>query len=154
MSWPCFSIAVISLSRLGYLEDREAAPGTDPKEGLPMDDWETWHLKKVPGGFEFTLEGTTLPETNIAPKKLGVGWISFWDGLFAEETIPTKHEKENRRLESAGCEKDMLGDRHVFVWLETMTLCGKDVSFQVQTKYHGRQEPSTVFFAKGRSAEK
>ena len=28
-------------SRLRYLEDREAAPGTDPKDGLPMDDWVT-----------------------------------------------------------------------------------------------------------------
>lgn len=38
-TWGYSSHNLKCYTRLGYLEDREAAPGTDPKEGLPMDDW-------------------------------------------------------------------------------------------------------------------
>ncbi len=111
--WYLLSISYISgvfrwwqpmaFSRLRYLEDREAAPGTDPKEGLPMDDWVTWHLKKVPGG--------NYRPWNKSHLRMVVGrWISFWDGLFAgancefQGTSPYPTKQESRKIiDSSWC---------------------------------------------------
>ena len=41
-------------------------------------------------------------------------------------------------------------ENHDFVWKRRII----SRSISLQTKYHGRQEPSTVFFSQGRSAQK